>query len=136
MNLPCPTLAIILPCYNEEAVLPSTLTAISELLRQLKKERRIAEESFVLYVDDGSKDTTWRLTEEAHAEDPSSRGLKLAANAGHQNALMAGMLHVREEVDCCITIDADLQDDITVIPQMLDRFAAGAVIVYGAYCKR
>ncbi len=122
---------LYLPCYNEEVVLPSTFSAISELLRQLKKARRIAEESFALYVDDGSKDDTWRLIETAHADDPSSRGLKLAANAGHQNALMAGMLHVREQVDCCITVDADLQDDITVIPQMLAHFAAGAVIVYG-----
>ena len=127
-----PLLALVVPCYNEEAVLPRTLEALSALLARLKAEGRVAENSFALYVDDGSRDTTWEIIARAHHENPHCRGLKFAGNAGHQNAVLAGMYTARDwGVDCIISLDADLQDDITAIGPMLDRYGEGCQIVYG-----
>lgn len=126
-----PVLAIILPCYNEEAVLPTTIPAIEGLLAEMKGRGEIAPESFALYVDDGSIDGTWNRIEERHRENPLCRGLKFAGNAGHQNALLAGMNAVAEAADCAVTLDADLQDDISVIPEMVRQFRNGSHVVYG-----
>jgi glycosyltransferase involved in cell wall biosynthesis len=132
MNRHCPTLALVLPCYNEEETLPRTLNAVTALLEELKTEGRISADSFALYVDDGSRDATWDRISAAHAGSPQScRGLKFAGNAGHQNALYAGLLQVRNMADCAISLDADLQDDLSAIRPMLAHFAEGCEIVYG-----
>ncbi|MCL2178169.1 MAG: glycosyltransferase family 2 protein [Proteobacteria bacterium] len=128
-SIPC--LALVIPCYNEEAGLPHVMGTLDGLLVSLKRDGLLRDDSFVLYVDDGSRDGTWRMIEERNLHNPHSRGLKLAGNVGHQNALLAGMLEIRDEVDCLISMDADLQDDIHVIPVMLERYAEGCEIVYG-----
>ena len=126
-----PVLAIILPCYNEEAVLHSTMETIDRLLSDMAEQGRVSSESFALYVDDGSMDATWMIISAAHDANPRIRGLKFAGNAGHQNALLAGMTSVIGDVACAVTIDADLQDDIAVIPEMVEKFMAGSHVVYG-----
>jgi len=127
-----PLLALVVPCYNEEETLPRTLDALAGLLADLKNQGRVHAESFALYVNDGSRDRTWELLEERHAIDPFCRGASFAANAGHQNAVWAGMVTARDMgVDCIISLDADLQDDIAAIPEMIDRYMEGNDIVYG-----
>jgi glycosyltransferase involved in cell wall biosynthesis len=126
-----PILAIILPCYNEESVLPSTIETIAALLGKMADDGHISAESFALFIDDGSLDATWDVIAEHHRRDARIQGLKFAGNAGHQNALLAGMAAAERQADCAITIDADLQDDISVIPEMVRRFQAGSHIVYG-----
>jgi len=132
MNRRCPTLALVVPCYNEQESLPRTLNALAALLKDLQSEGRISSDSFALYVDDGSRDATWELVSAAHADSPQScRGIKFAGNAGHQNALYAGLLQVRDIADCAISLDADLQDDLSAVRPMLAHFAEGCEIVYG-----
>ena len=132
MNRHCPTLALVVPCYNEQESLPRTLNALAALLEDLKSEGRISSDSFALYVDDGSRDATWELISAAHGESPQScRAIKFAGNAGHQNALYAGLLQARDMADCAISLDADLQDDLSAIRPMLAHFAEGCEIVYG-----
>lgn len=127
-----PLLALVVPCYNEEATLPRTLDALAHLLDALAQSDRIRPDSYALYVDDGSQDGTWRLLESRHATDPRCRGISFAGNAGHQNAVWAGMVTARDwGADCIISLDADLQDDISVIPKMLAQYAEGNDIVYG-----
>jgi glycosyltransferase involved in cell wall biosynthesis len=126
-----PVLAVILPCYNEEAVLPSTIETIVALLDKMTDDGRISAGSFALFVDDGSLDATWDIIAAHHRADARVRGLKFAGNAGQQNALLAGMAAAERQADCAITIDVDLQDDISVIPEMLRLFHAGSHIVYG-----
>lgn len=132
MSRALPLLALVVPCYNEQETLPRTLDALSALLQDCKAQGRIDAASFALYVDDGSKDSTWALLEAHHAQDPHSKGISFAGNAGHQNAVLAGMQHARNlGVDCILSLDADLQDDITVIPEMLAHYTQGCEIVYG-----
>lgn len=131
-----PVLGIVVPCYNEEEILPKTSLVLSTLLSDLISQEKIHPSSFVCYVDDGSKDRTWELIQERTQTDSNTRGLKLSRNFGHQSALLAGMLSVREEVDCLITIDADLQDDTNCISEMLDRYAEGCLLVYGVRDNR
>jgi glycosyltransferase involved in cell wall biosynthesis len=126
-----PTLAVIVPCYNEEEALPQTHSILSNLIAHLIGQGKLSDQSFVCYVDDGSADKTWDLIERLSRETPHTRGLKLSRNFGHQNALLAGMLDLREEVDCMVTIDADLQDDTSCIEKMLDKYQQGYRIVYG-----
>jgi glycosyltransferase involved in cell wall biosynthesis len=127
-----PLLALVVPCYNEEETLPRTLDALSALLADLKARGLVQPESFALYVNDGSRDSTWALLEARHAADPFCRAVCFAANAGHQNAVWAGMATARDwGVDCIISLDADLQDDIGAIPEMLMRYGEGNDIVYG-----
>jgi len=129
---PVPLLALVVPCYNEEETLPDTLAALAALLEKLKAAGRIRSDSYALYVDDGSRDTTWELLEARYAVEPFCRAVSFAANGGHQNALWAGMDMARQwGVDCIISLDADLQDDISVVPEMLDLYARGCDIVYG-----
>lgn len=126
-----PRLAIVIPCLDEELVIGSTLESLSRLLRDLRTRAKIDRDSFVYPVDDGSRDGTWSIIEALHARDQSIKGLKLARNVGTQNALLAGLLSVRDRVDCVVTIDADLQQDEQVIETFLDRYQQGADIVFG-----
>lgn len=124
-------LAIVVPCYNEEEMLPLTTKELTGVLSDLITKQKIAPDSFILYVDDGSKDSTWELIRKFHEEEKKVFGLKLAGNVGHQNALTAGMLNAMEHADIMISIDADLQDDTAVMEEMVDKFHEGKDIVYG-----
>lgn len=128
------TLAIVVPCYNEQEVLGETTRRLASLLEGLIAGGRIGAASRVYYVDDGSRDGTWRLIENLSRERPFVRGIKLSRNRGHQNALVAGLLHA--EGDVTISVDADLQDDLGAIETMLDAHVAGADIVYGVRKSR
>jgi polyisoprenyl-phosphate glycosyltransferase len=122
-------LSIIVPCYNEESVLPETAKRLSALLQRLITKETIAASSRVFFVDDGSKDTTWRLIETLAQQDPLLKGIKLSRNRGHQVAVLAGLLTVPG--DAVISVDADLQDDLNAIDLMVDAHLKGAEIVYG-----
>ncbi|NQX60465.1 glycosyltransferase family 2 protein [Paenibacillus qinlingensis] len=126
-----PILTIVVPCYNEEEVLPETVFQLSEVLDSLITDQLVAPNSTVLFVDDGSKDATWSLIERFHLSNPFITGLKLAKNAGHQSALLAGLLKAKAYSDCVVSIDADLQDDTSVIREFLVKFHEGYDIVYG-----
>ncbi len=128
------TLAIVVPCFNEEAVLPQTNERLASLLNAMINDRQVGEGSYILYVDDGSRDNTWSLIERCGGSHV--RGLKLAGNVGHQNALMAGLETARLDADVTVSIDADLQDDINAIPEMIRKFDAGCDIVYGVRRSR
>jgi glycosyltransferase involved in cell wall biosynthesis len=127
-------LSIVVPCYNEEAVLPETIQQLTELLQHLIDKGKITSDSCVYYVDDGSRDRTWDLIETFAKTNPFVRGVKLSRNRGHQNALLAGLLTVKGEA--VISVDADLQDDLSAIEEMLDDYAAGHDIVYGVRSSR
>lgn len=132
-----PVLAIVVPCYNEQEVFESTERQLRTLLKNMETEGLISDKSFVAYVDDGSKDITWSLIEKAVSEYPLyDRGVKLGHNAGHQNALLAGLEAVKDHCDAAISIDADLQDDIAAIPKMVLEYREGAEIVYGVRDSR
>lgn len=130
------TLYIVVPCYNEQAVLPETTRRLSAKLHALIDARRVSPDSRVLYVDDGSRDETWNIIEHAHAEDPLFCGAKLSRNRGHQNALLAGLMTARERADMVVSMDADLQDDIDVVDKFLDEYYSGHDIVYGVRSSR
>lgn len=129
-------LAIVVPCYNEEEMLQISSEALRGALNNLIEKNKISEDSFILFVDDGSKDKTWKLIEEEHSKHSSVYGLKLAGNVGHQYALTAGLLTAMQCANVTISIDADLQDDIGVFEEMLDKYYAGNDIVYGVRNKR
>ena len=130
-------LAIVVPCYNEEEVLQIASETLRGVLDDLVSKGKIAPDSFVLFVNDGSKDRTWELIEEEHTKNPIQiYGLKLAGNVGHQSALTAGLLTAMEMSDVTVSIDADLQDDVAVIEEMIDKFHAGNDIVYGVRKER
>lgn len=129
-------LGIVSPCYNEEAVLPVSAERLGAVLDRLVGARKISPESFVLYVNDGSRDRTWEVITRLYRETPYVCGLNLAGNVGHQNAIMAGMMTAKEMCDAVITIDADLQDDLNAIEEMVDRHAEGYDIVYGVKVSR
>ncbi len=131
-----PVLAIVVPCYNEQEVLPMTVPAIDGLIKGLIERGKVSEKSFALYVNDGSRDATWRLLSRAAEENPRVAALNLAANVGHQNALMAGLEAAAPLCDAAVSIDADLQDDTAAIEKMVDGYAAGADIVYGVRARR
>ncbi len=130
-------LAIVVPCYNEEEVLKIASKALRDVLNDLIGKGKIAGDSFILFVNDGSKDRTWELIEEEHKAYPGQvRGVKLAGNVGHQFALTAGLITAKDMSDVTISIDADLQDDVDVIEEMIDKFHAGNDIVYGVRKER
>lgn len=131
-----PVLAIVVPCYKEEAVLHETHKRLSQLLDRLTTEERISPKSYILYVNDGSTDRTWEIIKEFYKNTSYACGLNLAGNVGHQNALMAGLNAVKERCDAAISIDADLQDDVNVIPEMVERYMEGNDIVYGVRRER
>ena len=134
MNIP--VLTIVVPCYNEEEVLHETTKQLSEIISQLIKENLITDKSKILYVDDGSRDKTWAIIEELNGVHPFVTGLKLAHNVGHQKALLAGLEVAGKNSDCVISIDADLQDDISVIKEFILKFHEGYEIVYGVRKSR
>ena len=130
-------LAIVVPCYNEEEVLKIASAALREVLDDLVGKGKIGADSFILFVNDGSKDRTWELIEEEHKAFPKQVfGLKLAGNVGHQFALTAGLVTAKDMSDVTVSIDADLQDDVAVIEEMIDKFHAGNDIVYGVRKER
>ena len=130
-------LAIVVPCYNEEEVLKLASEALRGVLEDLVRKEKIAPDSFILFVNDGSRDRTWELIEEEHAAYPVQvSGVKLAGNVGHQFALTAGLITAMEMSDVTVSIDADLQDDVDVIEEMIDKFHAGKDIVYGVRRER
>ncbi|MEA4911057.1 MAG: glycosyltransferase family 2 protein [Oscillospiraceae bacterium] len=130
------TVYIVVPCYNEEAVLPETTKRLREKMRALIGTQKISEKSRVIFVDDGSKDKTWTLIEQTFAQDKLFGGVKLSRNRGHQNALLAGLMTVREQADAVISMDADLQDDINAIDAFVEKFDEGCDIVYGVRSAR
>ena len=129
------TFFIIVPCYNEQEVLPATHAVLTAMLRRLKNEGKV-DEGRVLYVDDGSRDTTWSIICRLSEESPMVEGLKLAHNVGHQQALWAGLEWAAAHADAAVSIDADLQDDVEVIPQMVDYYLKGIDVVFGVRRER
>ena len=130
------TLYIVVPCYNEEEVLHETTKRLKEKLDKLIKNKKIKKDSKVLYVNDGSKDNTWAIIEEINKNDKMFTGISLSRNRGHQNALVAGLLTAKEHADIIISMDADLQDDINAIDEMIEKNNNGCDIVYGVRNKR
>ena len=126
---------IVVPCYNEEMVLPISIPVIQDKLRKLQESQQIADFKIVL-VDDGSNDLTWKVIGDFCSSSPCCVGIKLSRNKGHQNALIAGMLYAKGKCDCVITLDADLQDDINAIDDFLKAYEEGNQIVYGVRCNR
>jgi polyisoprenyl-phosphate glycosyltransferase len=133
-GLGTPTLTIVVPCYNEEEVLPETATRLHELYNELIVNQLVSEDSKVVFVDDGSRDRTWSIIEEMARGSRCFAGIKLSRNLGHQNALLSGLLNA--EGDAVVSVDADLQDDLNAIREMLVAYMNGADIVYGVRASR
>ena len=131
-----PRLYIVIPCYNEEAVLPITAPMFREKLEFLTARGKISPDSRVLFVNDGSKDNTWNLICQLAKEDEHYKGICLSRNRGHQNALLAGLMEAKDKCDITISIDCDGQDDINAMDAMVDEYLSGAEIVYGVRSKR
>ena len=130
------SLYIVVPCYNEEAVLPSAAQALGEKLCQMVSSGLVSSDSRILFVDDGSRDATWNIISSLCQTRRDVMGIKLAHNCGHQRALCAGMMYAKDRCDCMISIDADLQDDIDVLPQFIEKYNEGCHIVYGVRSER
>lgn len=130
------TLTIVVPCYNEEEVLPETVKELSTLLKKMQEDGKVSSTSKILFVNDGSRDKTWQLISEYTEKYPWVTGIKFSRNYGHQNALLAGMTTAVDYSDMIITIDADLQDDVNAIPKMVDKYLAGYDVVYGVRNNR
>lgn len=131
-----PILYIVIPCYNEEAVLPITSKLFRDEIVHLADAGKISEDSRVLFVDDGSKDATWSIIETLAERDSVFVEIKLSRNRGHQNALLAGLMEAKEVADITISIDCDGQDDIAAMDEMVDDYLAGSEVVYGVRSKR
>ena len=129
-------LATVSPCYNEEEVLRHSVERLSALFERMIAEGLITPDSMIVFVNDGSRDRTWQIIRELHGENKFVKGINMSRNVGHQNAIMAGMMTVREWADAVVTIDADLQDDIECIPQMVRHLEEGNDIVYGVKVSR
>ncbi len=127
---------LVIPCYNEEAALLQTIERLKQKIADLLQENKIAEGSRVLFANDGSKDKTWEIIQEQHRKDKLFTGISLSRNRGHQNALLAGLMTAKKYADVVISLDADLQDDIDAIDEMLAKYAEGAEIVYGVRSSR
>lgn len=127
-------LAIVVPCYNEEQVLPETTRRLSELLQRLADSGKVSDSSRIYFVDDGSRDQTWPLIEQLAQANPLIKGIKLSRNRGHQNALLSGLMNA--EGDVVISVDADLQDDLDAIVEMLNAHSQGSDVVYGVRSRR
>lgn len=131
-----PIIGIISPCYNEELVIHSTSSQLTNKLTELLDKKLIDSNSFIAFIDDGSNDSTWKVIEELSTDNSSIKGVKLTGNVGHQNALYAGLMHFKSKADAIISIDADLQDDINVIEEMIIKYSQGNDIVYGVRKER
>ena len=127
---------MVIPCYNEQEVLPETSKRLKEKLSTLVKAGKIDPESRIIFVNDGSKDRTWEIIRRLHEEDPVFGGVNLSRNRGHQNALLAGLMTVKDHADMAISMDADLQDDINAIDEMVEKYLNGIDIVYGVRSSR
>ena len=137
MSSATPVIAIVLPCYNEQDALPITVPQLLALLDDMVARAQISPDSFILCSNDGSRDNTWKTISSLHEADPRVRGISLAHNRGHQNALLAGLMYVRGKCDAAISIDADLQDDPQAIVRMIELFRNdGDEIVYGVRASR
>ena len=130
------TLYLVIPCYNEEQMLPITAEALMKKMDRLISDGKIASNSKVMFVDDGSKDKTWEIIQKLHTLNPMFTGLKLSRNKGHQNALLAGLMTAKSYADILVSMDADLQDDIDAIDGFLEKRAEGCDIVYGVRSSR
>lgn len=131
-----PTLAIVIPCYNEEEALPFTTAKLIAILDRMSSEGLVATDSFILCSNDGSRDRTWEVINRLHADDSRIKGISLAHNRGHQYALLAGLMTVKDMCDAAVSIDADLQDDPEAIVEMVRQYNAGKEIVYGVRSSR
>ena len=129
-------LYVVIPCYNEEEVLPETSERLKEKLNNLIKDKKISDESKIMFVNDGSKDKTWEMIKKYNSEDKIFRGVNLSRNRGQQNALLAGLMTAKEYADIVISMDADLQDDINVMDEMIEENNNGCEIVYGVRSSR
>ncbi|WP_066649170.1 glycosyltransferase family 2 protein [Christensenella timonensis] len=129
-------LYIVVPCYNEEAVLHETTKRLTDKLTRMIGAGLVAQDSRIMYVNDGSKDRTWEIIEELHRENPYVLGVKLSRNRGHQNALLAGLMTAKDMCDVTISMDADLQDDIEVLDEFMRKYQEGCDIVYGVRSNR
>lgn len=134
--MPGNTLYIVVPCYNEEEVLPETARRLGDKLRALMSAGKISPRSRVLFVNDGSRDRTWEVIQRLHREDSLFCGVDLSRNRGHQNALLAGLMTAREKADMVISMDADLQDDVDAADAMVDKYLEGVDVVYGVRSSR
>ena len=130
------TLYVVVPCYNEEDVLPETAKQLLAKIENLSGSGKISTDSRIVFVDDGSDDRTWELISMLHSENRFFQGIKLSRNRGHQNALLAGLFTVSSECDAVISLDADLQDDVNAIDEMIDKFNEGCDVVYGVRDSR
>lgn len=129
-------LYIVIPCYNEEAVLAETADRLEKKMHLLMENGKISAESRIIFVNDGSKDDTWKKIEQFHEKKPLFGGINLSRNRGHQNALLAGLMTVKNNADMVISMDADLQDDIDAIDEMVEKYLRGIDIVYGVRSSR
>ena len=129
-------LYLVVPCYNEEEVLPETSKRLHEKMQSLIEKGKIAKDSKILFVNDGSKDRTWEMIEELHQKDAIYQGVKLSRNRGHQNALLGGLMTAKKYADMVISLDADLQDDIDAIDEFVEKYDKGCEIVYGVRSAR
>lgn len=131
-----PILYVVIPCYNEEEVLNETIRQLKLKMTYLIDEKVISKHSKVMFINDGSKDNTWKIIKEEHKEDKMFTGINLSRNKGHQNALLAGLITAKEYADIVISMDADLQDDVNVIDKMIEKYKDGNDIVYGVRNSR
>jgi glycosyltransferase involved in cell wall biosynthesis len=129
-------LATVSPCYNEEAVLESSVSRLTALFEGLIEKRKISPDSMMVFVNDGSRDQTWKIIQCQHQLNKFVRGINLTRNVGHQNAIMAGMMTAKDWAEAVITLDADLQDDLNAIEKMIDAYEEGSEIVYGVKVQR
>lgn len=130
------TIYLILPCYNEELVLKDSAEKLKALMKELREKEKISGQSRVIFVDDGSSDSTWEILEQLCEADELFGAIRLAHNSGHQNALLAGMMSVKDSCDAVITLDADLQHDINAIPRFIELFEEGYEVVNGVRKSR
>lgn len=131
-----PILYIVIPCYNEEKVLPIISNLFLTEIQQLISKNKISSNSKILFVNDGSNDKTWDIILKLHNENKYYEGISQSRNRGHQNAVLAGLMEVKDKCDITITIDCDGQDDITTIEKMIDEYVSGSEVVYGVRSKR
>ena len=131
-----PILYVVVPCYNEEAVLEETTKQLKQKLTNLIQNKKISEKSKVMYVNDGSKDKTWEIIKKINQKEKLFTGIALSRNRGHQNALLGGLMIAKNYADIVISMDADLQDDINAIDEMIQKYKEGNDIVYGVRSAR
>ncbi|HBM97970.1 MAG TPA: glycosyltransferase, partial [Ruminococcus sp.] len=129
-------LYLAIPCYNEEEVLRDSAEKLKNKYDSMMSDGKISKDSKIVFIDDGSKDKTWSIIEELHNDNPVFQGIKLSRNRGHQNALLCGLMTLKDKADAVISIDADLQDDIDTFDEMVAKYEEGSDVVYGVRSKR